>query len=151
LDGDELKRNQWVSFCESAHNGKPRAVQIVPIDCPPEYQCHGVISRFYEDRKFGFIKYEKGEIFFHINDVLFDGAEYSPVKGCTADFHIGQKSNKDLAVNVAIVEWPPEYKGIFSSEPQPEPAPVVEPQSELLKPESRKKTLLQLMQERKRV
>jgi len=148
--GVEPARNQWVDFLESTNRGKPRAVGVVPIDCPPEFQRRGIVSRVYPDQKFGFIEYENSEIFFHISDVLWgaDGVEYCPVKGCTVDFHIGQKSNKDLAVNVAIIEWPPEYRGIFES--QPELAPVVE-LSELLKPANKKKTLLELIQERKQI
>jgi len=156
----EPVRNQWVNFLESTKNGKPRAISVVPIDCPREFQCRGIVDRFDADRNFGFIKYENGEIFFHISDVLLiDGVEYHPVKGCRVTFHIGQKSNKDQAVNVAIVEWPPEYKQTTEeyflsvkpeSEPQPEPARVVEPQSELLKPENRMKTILELIREHKK-
>jgi len=93
--------------------------------------------------------------------LLIDGVEYFPVKGCRVTFHIGQKSNKDQAVNVAIVEWPPEYKQTIEeyfssaepepeSEPQPELEPGVEPQSELLKPENRTKTVLELIRQHKK-
>ncbi|HEU0046331.1 MAG TPA: cold shock domain-containing protein [Nitrososphaera sp.] len=159
----EPVRNQWVTFIESTKYGKPRAISVVPIDCPLEFQCRGIVARFDSDRNFGFIKHEKGEIFFHINDVLLavDGVEYFPVKGCVVDFYVGQKSNKDQAVNVAIVEWPPEYKQTIEeyfssaepepeSEPQPELEPGVEPQSELLKPENRTKTILELIRQHKK-
>jgi len=161
-NGVEPVRNQWVDFLEStSKKGEPCASALIPIDCPPEFQCRGIVTRFDPVRKFGFIKYEKGEIFFHISDVqLINGIEYFPVKGCTVNFYVGQKSNKDQAVNVVIVEWPPEYgqtvEGyVLSVEPELEPQPelvlAVERQSELLKPENRTKTLLELIQKRKRV
>jgi cold shock CspA family protein len=160
--GVEPVRNQWVDFLEStSKKGEPCASAVIPIDCPPEFQCRGVVSRFYDDRKFGFIEYEKGEIFFHVSDVLLiEGVEYFPVKGCTVEFYVGQKTSKPLAVNVKIAGWPPEYKQTIEeyflsvepeSEPQPEPEPVIESLSVLLKPENRKKSLLELIQERKRI
>ena len=153
-------RDQWVEFLEGTRHGKAQATSIVLIECPPEFQCRGIVTRFDPDKKFGFIKYEKREIFFHVSDVLLiEGVEYFPVKGCTVEFYVGQKTNKPLAVNVKIVGWPPEYKQTIEEyvlsaepdhlEPQPEPARV-EPQSKLLKPESRKKTLLELIQQRKK-
>ncbi len=161
--GVEPVRNQWVDFLEStSKKGEPCAVAVIPIDCPPEFQCRGIVARFYDDRRFGFISHDNRELFFHISDVLLiDGIEYHPVKGCRVTFHIGQKSNKDQAVNVAIVEWPPEYKQTIEeyfssaepepeSEPQPELEPGVEPQSELLKPENRTKTILELIRQHKK-
>src|SRR6266403_2878086 len=62
-DGAEPVRDQWVDFGEDVRNGKPQAISVVPIECPPEFQCRGIVTRFGPVQKFGFIKYEKGEIF----------------------------------------------------------------------------------------
>ncbi len=158
--GVEPVRNQWVDFLEStSKKGEPCAEAVIPIDCPPEFQCRGIVTRFDSDRKFGFIKYGKGEIFFHISDVvLINGIEYFPVKGCTVDFYVGQKTNKDQAVNVAIVEWPPEYKQTVEeyflstepeSEPQPALVPVVEPQS-VLAPQTKNVPLIEIIRRMKK-
>ncbi len=154
-DRVELHRDQWVDFLEGvSHTNKPCAIGVVPIDCPPEFQRRGIVDRFDADRKFGFITYENGEIFFHISDVLLGagGAEYFPVKGCTVDFYVGQKSSKAQAVNVAIVEWPPEYgKAIeeYFISVEPEPQPVIAAQEDsVLAPRTKNVPLIEIIRQR---
>jgi cold shock CspA family protein len=162
LDGEELKRNQWVSFFESAHKGEPCAVNVIPIDCPPEYLCHGVVSWFDADKKFGFILYDdkngaRCRTFFHASDVLLteDGLEQLPAKGCMVRFHIGQKSSRDQAVNVEVTNWPePEQtiEEMFLAAEElpvnfPEAKPTVEPQS-VLGPETKNIPLIEIIRQR---
>jgi len=132
-------------------------VNIVPIECPPEFLFLGRVSRFFTDRKFGFIQYEAGEIFFHISDVLLiDGVEYEPVENCIVEFHVGHKANKEEAVNVAILEWPKHeqtFEDYFERARElpvdiPAPQPVVEPTS-VWSPETKNKSLLEIIRERR--
>jgi cold shock CspA family protein len=156
-EGPQIGKNQWVDFLVSTKNDKPCAVNIVPIECPPEYLFRGRVGRFYPDRGFGFIRYEAGEIFFHLSDVLLiDGVEYAPVKDCVVEFYIGQKTNRNEAVNIAIREWPEPEQSIedyFEQAPElqvdiPEPQPVAEPS--VLSPETKNKSLLEIIRERRR-
>jgi cold shock CspA family protein len=158
-EGTDIARDQWVDFLEDVSHDRPCAISVTPIDCPPEFECQGIVDRFNEDKKFGFIKYAGGEMFFHISDVLLiDGIEYFPAKGCTVDFYIGQKTNKTQAVNVAITSWPPEPEQtveeyFLSVEPKPElePEPVASiEESSVLSPQTRKLSLIEIIRRRKK-
>jgi cold shock CspA family protein len=111
----------------------------------------------------GFIGYldlgQKKSIFFHISDVnaAADGVQYEPSEGCLVDFERGIRRDKEIAKEICIIEWPEveqpldEIFQIAEELPVdfPESEPIVE--SELLKPENRTKTILELIQQRKRV
>ncbi len=87
IDRKYLQRNQWVSFDVSDRDGRPSAINVIPIEAPPEYLRRGRVSQFFSDRHFEFISYERGSIFFHASDVCrIDGVEYLPVEGCIVEF-----------------------------------------------------------------
>src|ERR1700747_2445826 len=53
-----LERNAWVSFDIASRKGKgTSAINVVPIDCPARYLLQGTITRFVENKGFGFIRY----------------------------------------------------------------------------------------------
>jgi cold shock CspA family protein len=110
----------------------------------------------------GFIGYldvgQKKSIFFHISGVnaAEDGVQYEPREGCLVDFERGIRQDKEIAKDVVVLEWPeveqPLDEIFLNAEELPVSFPEsklnIEPQSELLKPESRKKTLLELIEKR---
>src|SRR6266404_1435681 len=66
-----LERNAWVCFDIGSRRGRGKgtsAVNVVPIDCPPQYLLRGTITCFVEDRGFGFIRYGRESVFFHVDD-----------------------------------------------------------------------------------
>src|SRR6267378_3679612 len=107
----------------------------------------------------GFIGYldvgQKKSVFFHISDwnAADNGIQYEPNEGCLVDFERGIRQDKEIAKDVVVIEWPEVEQTldeIFLSAKElpvncPESEPIVDPKSELLKPESRKKTLLELI------
>ena len=156
-----LERNEWVSFDVSSHKGRPSAVKVFPIDCPPEYLLQGVVVKWFHDDGYGFSKYEYGghvqSVFFHANDLLqVNGVEpVVPCVGCKVSFCLGQKFDRQIAAQVWIEQWPesePTFEEQFAAAeelPIDAPEPVAAPQSSVLSPGTRNLTLLEIRQRRK--
>jgi cold shock CspA family protein len=169
--GENVHRNEWVEF-QSAPNSNPEgtpymAVGIQPIECPPEYLLHGTVYSFFPDRLYGFISHKEygaeRRTFFHSSDVfLIDGKEVEPRAGCKVSFCLGQKTNKPLAVQVAILEWPDadsisDVEEYFKSAPElpldvPEPvapSPKLIPAQSVLDGSTRTLTLREICLQRR--
>jgi len=58
----------------------------------------GTVVRFFADRRFGFILYDEGEIFFHELDML-DSA-FAPQRGDKVSFQIGKYKGRTKAINI---------------------------------------------------
>jgi cold shock CspA family protein len=54
-----LERNAWVCFDVGSRRERGKgtsAVNVVLIDCPPKYLLRGTVTKFVEDKGFGFIR-----------------------------------------------------------------------------------------------
>ena len=58
----------------------------------------GTVVRFFADRRYGFILYDDGEMFFHELDTF--GFTSSPQRGDKVSFEIGQYKGRAKAFNV---------------------------------------------------
>lgn len=65
----------------------------------------GVVSRYMHERKFGFIRYTEGEIFYHYFEV--DGL-IELAKGQRVEFQIGEYKGKPVAKKVRPIHQPGE-------------------------------------------
>ena len=163
----DVVEGEPVEFDVVERKGKIIAVEIHSIN--DSHQAEQVRSmgrlqgrvRFWNgERMWGRIIYNTGtnfdkSIFFHISDVLLheDGVQYQPIKDCWVEFEPGIRWGKEVAKSVQILEWPPEteqtaeeYFLSAQPEPEPEPEPIAKSISVLLKPENRRKTILELIQ-----
>ena len=61
----------------------------------------GTVTRFLKDRRFGFILYSEGEIFFHELDAL--SFTDTPQRGDKVSFEIGEFRGRAKAFNVTPV------------------------------------------------
>jgi cold shock CspA family protein len=162
VDRVPLERNNWVSFDLASRKGRNQtsAVNVVPIDCPARYLRRGTITRFVEDKGFGFIKYKNDghihSVFFHIKDFLqSDGAELVPRVGCEVSFCLGRKTNQPIAALIWIEEWPEELtieEQFAAAEELPVdvPKPIVAEPKSLLSPATKNLSLIEIMNRRRR-
>jgi cold shock CspA family protein len=114
---EPLKRNDWVEFVSepkieySDSKIDWHAKNIYRIECPTEFLLYGHIHSFFPDKHFGFINYETNgrieSIFFHCSDMLrIEGVEPVPCVGCRVSFCLGQKTDRPVAAQVWIEQWP---------------------------------------------
>jgi cold shock CspA family protein len=114
---EPVKHNDWVSFDSEPNSmmlGSKNdwiAKNVYKIECPPEFLLYGHIHSFFPDKHFGFINYETNgrseAIFFHCSDLLrLDGVEPVPCVGCRVSFCLGQKTDRPVAAQVWIEQWP---------------------------------------------
>jgi cold shock CspA family protein len=163
----DIQRDIPVVFDVREKDGKRYAVHVHASNGATEEAY--LINRFqgrvscFKETKYGFISYLDGRrIFFHIADVnaAEDGIQHEPYEGCLVDFERGVRHGKEVAKDIFVTEWPQVEQTIeeyfesadAESESDPKPhsePPIIESSSVLLKPENKKKTLLELIQERK--
>jgi len=152
-----LERNAWVSFDIASRKGKgTSAINVVPIDCPARYLLQGTITRFVENKGFGFIRYGRAQsVFFHVKDFLqVDGVSPVPCVGCTVSFFLGRKSNQQIAAQIWIEAWP---EGLTIEEqfaaaeelPIDVAEPIVAPQS-VLAPATKNLSLIEIVNRQRR-
>jgi cold shock CspA family protein len=58
----------------------------------------GTVVRFFADRRFGFILYDEGEIFFHELDML--DSTFAPQRGDKISFEIGMYKGRAKAIKI---------------------------------------------------
>jgi len=153
------ERNTWVCFDTGSRRGRGKgtsAVNVVPIDCPPQYLLRGTITCFVEDRGFGFIRYGHESVFFHIKDFLKveDGEPVVPVVGAEVSFYLGRKVNEQIAAGIWVEEWPaePTFEEQFAAAgelPVDVPEPIVAPQLSALSPENKNVPMIELIRRRR--
>jgi len=151
-----LERNQWVSFDLSDRDSRRSAINVVPIDCPPDYLLKGTVTKYFPDLGYGFVEYKHDgrtqSIFFHCNDLLrIDGVEQVPCVGCEVSFCLGQKFDRKIAAQIWI-ERRPDFEEQFAAAeelPLDVREPVSTPQLSVLSAGNRKKTLLEIVRQRK--
>jgi cold shock CspA family protein len=157
VDRIPLERNSWVSFDLAFRKGRNQAsaVNVVPIDCPARHLLRGTITRFEENKGFGFIRYGRTQsVFFHVKDFMqVDGVSPVPCVGCTVSFFLGRKTNQQIAAQIWIEAWPeePTFEEQFAAAeelPIDVSKPVVAPQS-VLAPETKNLSLLEIIQQRR--
>jgi cold shock CspA family protein len=154
-----LERNTWVCFDIGSRRRRGKgtsAVNVAPIDCPPQYLLRGCVVSFVKDKGFGFIRHGRESVFFHINDfMLADGVRQVPCVGCEVSFYLGRKVNEQIAAGIWVEEWPAEptieeYFADSEDLPLDVPESVVVPQSSVLSPATKHLSLIQIMNRQRR-
>jgi cold shock CspA family protein len=139
------KRRHWV------------AKNVRRIPCPQEYLLYGYVSAYFTNRNFGFITSNasvSGDLFFHGDDLLIvDGVQPVTVKDCRVSFCLAKRGSKTRAVQVHVEQWPfQDIENHFEQAPELAvdlPAPVVQPPSSVLDPQTKSLTLIEIMRLRK--
>jgi hypothetical protein len=90
------------------------------------------------------------QLFFHRNDVVNDQSRWDFLIVGSPVYHgvVCDDNGKWRACSAELYSYEELYEFQHENDPQPESV-VVEPQSELLRPENRKRTLLEITQSRK--